>query len=724
MRARGALLAAWLLVAAAMGLAQDGRPGGAGGGATPPPPGADKVIALLDVGFNGVVPAGSWAPVRVLLSGGDEPLEGVVRIAIDGGDRRLSVVAPAATTPGRESAIPLVAFLPAGLRGIDVAFSARGRGTIASASYRVLPGAGQVAMTPATDAPVFLGVGCASLARAWETSPDQPERPGGRLWSPEVASAVAAGPGLGYRLPTSPMAYTGLAAIVLDGQRLDRIEPAAKRALADWTRGGGRLVVVNASARGLESLLGDGLPRGPAIQDPRPVPAPRGGGTVVARPLLAQSLPPGWRESGQAPGGGRMRMQGPLGLGWLTLSAWDPDELAAAGDPDSADAAWGELLADAREAHEQLRLTVNNRSGWSLSPRMASLAFAFQLVGEAPAVGAGAFAVIFAMMALLAGAMGLGDRLVLRRLGLTRLWWVVAVGWIALATLGALIAPRIVRSGPTLVSRVEVVDAATPGLAGVDPGRATAWRAASTGVFLNQADRIDLDGLPPGAHVVPQMAPFFSGYGPTGGVGVEGLAMAVAPDGTPRPLNPTGRLWTLRVFRERGIDQRGLAATVERAEGTYAVRLRGVAGEEVVRATLHAGGAWYELQPPRSPGRGGTAQWTADMDAPLAGAPSAWSITESERDQGWWDWSRSLSEGILRPGSLFALPGAGERGAALAALGGDQRSAVVYVYTRSQRPVVASVVGQRFQTHTLHRVAAAVAGSSGQEPAQPAGGGR
>jgi len=653
---------------------------------------------LLDFGFSGVLPAGEWAPVRIAVSPMEEAVEAIARIRIstrDGGS--ITSFVPVTSTPGRETLVPTTLWIPPVMTGVVVDLISQDRGPIASTRYGTLSGAQSIQLPMPSPMPIILGVGTPSLRLAFGVENYQREffGPGAealreRASVARVASAVPPSVGAPPWLPSQAKAYSGVSAVVVDGQVAQRLTPASLEALREWILSGGRLVLVNADNSALQRVLGNQAPQGLSMSPPASLelPAALGGpAAVLARGIDAVSWPAGWSPLPAAPD---LAAQGPVGLGWVMLLGFDPDSLAEGGRAQAVELAWhgtlGEMiLGDLEDGRGRL-----GRTRWEDTP-MRELAerMALAWVSRAPTVGIGAFATIFIMMIALAFLIGPVDRVVLKRLGKLHRWWLAALIWIGLATIGAWILPTKVRSGPTTSNTIRIVDALdTPD----EPTRA--WQVSVNGMFFNRPVRLDMTDLDADAWLAPMIDPWDA-------TSIGSLSMT--PRGnTMKPGPITARLWTTRAYQQSGPTAPTLRARLELDNGLYRLTLRGDGADSIRSLTVNTRGQWLHALPGGSAERrDGELRLNASI-ADLTGVPPDEFDPNSV-------WTRRYDYGNEPPrpdpGVVSVLEGPQRRAAALAALGSESDWAVVYASWTDEHPLFGSSVGEEFSTMWVYRIA-------------------
>ena len=658
---------------------------------------------LLDLGFAGQLPGGQWAPVRVIVSPMDDAVEAVARITIrTPSNDTITTLVPVDTTPSKETVVPTTMWIPPSITSISVELMQRGGGRITSTAYGAIAGAQAIQIDPPpTQMPIILGVGSPSLRMAFGNENYQREFIGpleedlrNRVAVAKVAAAVPLRIGEAPWLPTAPAAYLGLAATVIDGRLALSLEPEGVRALRESVIAGGRVVIVNADNQALRAILGQHLPDGLGANPASPTPLPEalgGPGEIAARSFDAQSLPTGWKIVPQTEG---LAAQGPVGLGWVMVLGFDPDELADADLVSATEMAWhGTLAVMIQDDLDRGVNALGNR--WEdPSLRSAAATNALNWVSRAPAVGLGAFLAIFAMMVGLAIAIGPVDRFVLKRLGSLHRWWLAALAWIILATIGALILPPRVRSGPTSVSSVRVVDAWQS-----SDGATRAWQSSVDGMFMNTSATIGLDDIDEGSWLSPMVDPWQQ-------AGLGSLTMAPAGR-TMKPAPTTARLWTIRTFQQQGATTPPINASVQLDDDRYTLQLTGSIAGSVEVAAVRTSGQWLHVFPGSTPRRTGqSTEFVATRGDLNPHAPRQFNIEYALEHR--YEYMYPQYDGGARepePSLMLHLDGAGARGPALQALSDTDDWAVVYLKWRNEQPLIGSDVGETFSTMWVCRLA-------------------
>ncbi|GIW73624.1 MAG: hypothetical protein KatS3mg103_0146 [Phycisphaerales bacterium] len=680
---------------------------------------------LLDFGFEGEVRGGRWCPARIIVGVHDEPIQAVARITVHtprGG--RLTTMVPLATTPGRETIVPTTLWLHPGTMWIDVALLDRRGRAIVSTTYGQLAGAHALPLPNIASTPVIVGVHSPSLRTLTrDASSDLSQsflleasrytlRSEGRLERARIAQALPLRPQEPPWLAHTLMGYDMADVVVLDGQRVGMLEPTAIEALRQWVATGGRLVLAGCDNAALQRVLGPLRPAGVAFGavDRQAVPESLGGpGEVPGRVPLYESLPAGWKPLAAAPGLG---VHGPVGLGWALLLGIDPDSLAMQqGDP-AARRAWRATLQTLYRLDintiEQLEPRLASRMAWYGEPiEMTAQQMVYAWVTRMPEFGVGSFVVIFAMMIGLGLAIGPVDRMVLRRLGALHLWWMTCLGWIVLATIGSLILPTLVRSEPTRVRSLRIVDAIDPD----GQGRPLAYEHAYVGIAFGQSTLLDLDDLEPTSWLSPMAVGTSLGDEPM---------LEMVPSGRVMRPGPTpARMWTSRAFEVRGPTEPSLRASARVHDGELVCTLTGRDASRVDWAYVHTGGSWYALEP-RPDSSDARTRLIARLELPVLRsqtwtdpASGARSILMSDV----WREPRFPQDGLLPPAFALMLDGVRAHDPVMLALGEDPGWAVLYATFENDRTPIGGRLNADRRTQWVYRYAMPLRPASGGEPA-------
>ncbi|MGD9789343.1 MAG: hypothetical protein AB7Q00_06310 [Phycisphaerales bacterium] len=189
---------------------------------------------------------------------------------------------------------------------------------------------------------------------------------------------------------------------------------------------------------------------------------------------------------------------GPVGLGMVTLVGCDPTDVPRIVHSGASAMVWDALLSPTLD-HLWKGLNDARESGnwyWdSYSPRASSdirsaqaIVNCLESVSVIPPVGHGTFLTLGLVVLALGLLLGPGDMLWLRFMKWRQHWWITALGWIVLATLGAWYLPRIVRAAPSAMFRLTQEDAIVD-----ESGNTLVWRDGVTGVFAGRYLQMNIE---------------------------------------------------------------------------------------------------------------------------------------------------------------------------------------------------------------------------------------
>lgn len=189
---------------------------------------------------------------------------------------------------------------------------------------------------------------------------------------------------------------------------------------------------------------------------------------------------------------------GPVGLGMVTLVGFDPAAAPRIVHSGASAMVWDALLSPTlnglwKDVNEARANGVWYWDGYS--PRASSdirsaqaIVSCLESVSMIPPVGHGTFLTLGLVVLALGLLLGPGDMLWLKFMKWRQHWWITALGWIVLATLGAWYLPRIVRAAPSAMFRLTQEDAIVD-----ESGRTLAWRDGVTGVFAGRYVQVRLE---------------------------------------------------------------------------------------------------------------------------------------------------------------------------------------------------------------------------------------
>lgn len=260
-----------------------------------------------------------------------------------------------------------------------------------------------------------------------------------------------------------------------------------------------------------------------------------------------------WDTEGKA--GAGLMAEGPVGFGHVTVLGVEPARCAAVVSTRAAGAVWREALKPglADFLANVPRNDANNPGWayWQLGRTQSAINSCLEQLSGVPAVGAWV-AVIFGVgLLVLALLVGPVDMIALRRMQRGQHWWVSSLLWISLACAAAYFAPLVIRTSPTQVNRLSVVDHL------VIPGgeeRPVSMASGITAVFAGEAGMVKAKIDPASWWRGCAAEEYWYGFGRgSQGQGVAPTMQAAAGGATgSRRGNPMQALpmalWTFRAF--------------------------------------------------------------------------------------------------------------------------------------------------------------------------------
>jgi hypothetical protein len=589
--------------------------------------GALPEIARIDWGYDGALRAEAWNPVRVWLRS-DRAFSGMLTAEYtQDGSQSARVSVQAACTPGVDSPVELLILPASHCSTIALTLTLSGGGdSVRREIDAATTGLGFTMRAGPEGALTVLGLGATSVvANSGESAvrtrdfsspavpataaiPEKRER-----WS--YVSVVRAEAG---RMPLAWTGYDATGVVVVPGDLgMDPREGVDARALAalrDWVMQGGTLVVqVEGAGSAWARFVDDGLGMPVTVRESDAVelePRIRGLMSVAqerepieiaksAQGRLIELTESGrnagwtldWTNAGPTAGrGGDARAglmaHGPVGFGSVTLLGVDPSRVPATAKKDWQMSVWRRVLAERLFAGFSDNEAEFRRSwnwGWISSGKdeasRRGIAGYLNAITSVPVVGDGAFVGIAGCVVILALLVGPIDALGLRRLGMRQRSWATALAWIALASLGAYAAPRLVRTGKHAFNRGVVEDVIQPGEA--PGGGSLVARSGVTGIFGASPCVVRMSGSPAGTWW-RGVSPLQSWNSRRTWLAALPLAQRSAEGGGGRECAP-GALglsqWTYRTLADMSpvrVVQSGMGARVTREGAGWIVEVSGV----------------------------------------------------------------------------------------------------------------------------------------------------
>ncbi len=655
------------------------------------------------------------------------------------------IVTPFAATPNTPTPVQIVAALPEMTDEVTFTlFDERG-GRIQRLEYSTLAGSRSALLPPTLrpEDGLFLCVGKTSLPEAMRFWTDPSFiRPPGVSWrqsipSPDLgpltdderelawlrANAASVDPSA---LPLSWVAYDGVTVLVVDADAAASVDARALEAVRAWVEGGGRLLLLAHSAGSRwrswlpDGAAGDLVEIGEPVRSAPPAecltamedeaardridrlpdeaegevkarpPVPPAAESIIIRPI---ALTPAAEEEGwqvrwgvgrlSEPMVGHALAEGPLGLGWVTVLGFEPRTISNVLSARAAGAVWREALRTPASTWLESIPRAQN-PGWWMDRGSESQSAAVSLlsrIATLPVVGDAIFLAIALCMLGLALLVGPFDAFVLRRLGARQRSWITALGWIGLASAGAYAAPVLMRSGPSQIFRVSILDQVVS-----RPGRPVfaPCQTGLTGVFAAQSGETrfrdpDQSAWWRGVSAIQSYLPTQERIIGTVATTQDAAGgMLGASRGNPLERISLG-LWTFRAFMDRSRPG-PLLATVDRNGAEWVVTLSGLSPACVVAGYLRVGADWYPIPTSRFEQADGSRRWAVNGALAQHASPAGWHRAGAQEWQPWVGYQAQGAGITTRPGMAASLPGALERSLALDQRIASGRWAALYLY--------------------------------------------
>lgn len=383
-------------------------------------------------------------------------------------------------------------------------------------------------------------------------------------------------------LPERSVAYANVSALVAEAPLLARASATQRRALEDWLRAGGRLVVIPRSDGdlrdpALRGLLGD-VARGAALQSAARSP-------FVPEALTVVPLRCGADQRTEVFGCVR-----PFGFGRVVVAAYDLNAPSTATSPEvralvqaivsEASSSRSPATLLAHGAHEERSSEPSFFSGVERGVHFTALRAALD-PNENYRVGLVIASLLLVLYVLAVGP--LNFTFVARRgspvLALVTTPALAAIGLVLMLAVGAV--------GKGLRMRYRAVE-----LAEAVEGESRAVARRYTGYFLTRPAAFPLTGVPGGALT---MVP---------GAGGDVAPMGLDDGERIRLTQVRGRLWETLVAREDAVAPLGGTVTFERDDTRLVAVRNGLAEPLLGAVVVEPGGAFYRVGDIPAGGRG------------------------------------------------------------------------------------------------------------------------
>ncbi|MFT3686708.1 MAG: hypothetical protein QM783_17610 [Phycisphaerales bacterium] len=460
---------------------------------------ADAKLVGVRFGFDGMSPPERWSPLVVTIQPGEKAQSLEVTVEYPQDSTQTCVLsAPVATTPGRETTVPLLVCLPQSVGRIEVTLKRDGT-AISRGTFARSPGRDEQPTPPQTESGTVV-IGALDvrvrpeLLKLWTGEKD----PNG--YSMTMAEPAAILKVRATDLTQTWAGFDSLNILVTRQSTLDRLPTGTLDALATWVSSGGRLILITDSAGPTWKRF---VPTGVLAGDFEPVEPPATlqlEGLITAKPAQRISARPltvapsaaarGWRTGQTLDDHGALIASGPFGGGITLLVGADPTLLTAELNDAALDPLWQSLVR--RVAPDMLAHPLRNRyagvSSGDGPAAEAALRSAVDSVCDVPAVPGFVYTLIVVLAVGLTLAVSIVDFFVLGKLRSRHRSWLTAAAWTLLCATAAWVLPNIVRGRDTSLGRLAVIDA----LPQADPQTPSVWQTGVTTLFAASSGEVAL----------------------------------------------------------------------------------------------------------------------------------------------------------------------------------------------------------------------------------------
>lgn len=577
----------------------------------------DQVIITPAFGFDSIMPAERWGPIRFTITSPQRHLVGMLSLTYpQDGSQAFVASMPVTLTAGTPTPIDFVVCLPRTVDRITLSMrNDRGR-PVFTETFQIVNSGGPFANQAPTFVPpslvdqriTILSLGIDDLQEA------------GNLWSRSlfIPSAWNGGQQDGtlefeqrYRVSTLPpesafaswVAYDGLVALVADASSIGRLPERVRRELLHYLQGGGTLILrvddnSDAWRRWLPASSHWDLL---AVDERRPVEVPENLAVLVpprakaagfqsdetfditssltarAVRLTPRAVRLGFQPLWPIDDQRSLAARGPVGFGTLVVLGYDPAHLSGLRSASGAAAGWGATL-NAVIPHEP----PPTNGMWSYQYSSGASNRNVQAIAtliDSAVVGAGisGFTLALVVLILLAMAVAIGplDAILLKRRGLRHWSWLTASGWIALCSGCMLIFPALQRSDTSVLTRTVITDA----LLDENADAIVSWKTGLTVAYAGENGLMGPVDERSGAWwrgLSPLQVWYYAGNKETLSPLRAIQQPLPGPDGARAsclPELPSQRVWTVRATLDRAADLPTIVARLERTGSDCTVHL-------------------------------------------------------------------------------------------------------------------------------------------------------
>jgi hypothetical protein len=488
-----------------------------------------KVQLTADVGWSNRFRAGRWTPIYITLI--DSAPRQVILEVYSPTDRRYALRAIQSVAIG-PTPVTVPIYIPLSYRVDEATITVRDANTskrlddFILSDYPSYPGSAMAGPEPVEQGARFVAIsGSGGSERAVE----------GQLAHNTIKSCYIPPP----RLPAVAIGYDPLDLLVLSQPDLNKMAADQQRAIADWVRGGGSLVLwPGAEPVPSEGPIADILPATVGANQVISVDlaalqraglAPRFAklrGRALTQPA-ADAKP--IRLFGSRDAAGYRRW---IGYGQVVLLGTDLSQLTF-NNPEDARNLWRTVLAGVIDLPE-VENGQNSNAWVNESRRTIPVQKTMNWIGNIPGAGQFGFSYLAGTLLALMVIVGPVDWFVLKWMGKQPWTWVTITGWIAVVTLGAIYAGHVFKAGDMYYRTASVIDEA----AGV--------RVAATdlvGIYSPQTRGYELTTDPQGWWRPASEGQYYGG----GGLATEIACHQDYRGNTPYPM--TINVWNLRFLQ-------------------------------------------------------------------------------------------------------------------------------------------------------------------------------
>lgn len=504
-----------------------------------------RAAVSMDASFgwgDNMLPADRFAPIRITLRS-DKALGStlVLRYKQDA-TQYTQLTLPASTTPGKPTSFEFVASLPSDCETMTATLYDDKNRRIATTRWsNTLQPRTKPMPNPVGDQTIVViadqadngRLGGALVNTDRQTMLLKPVSSG--KWNQIVLAKKTL-----EEMPRNWAAYEGVAVVIINASAAGQLDPDTLRALQLWCEQGGTLLLiadtpgenlspwfdpalganpvvaaslqqVSISASIADFLPIDLIPSDEQDRDLHVLLSPESQpdhqpykpfrAVVSARPIELTNTAEhhNWQPIFLANPTTPLGARGPYGLGTMIVLGAPIENLASVASPETAELLWKYLLRSDvierlnRIRNEQMWDYIDSSGGdkseqdalHNAFDNLSDINFPVEIVFVAVALGT----------FLLALGVGPVNAIILKRCHKQHLAWAATLGWIALASVLAWLAPLLHQTGTTMLARTSVEDILMPIDFSAEP---IGWRSVTTALYPNKSGSITLDADPRG----------------------------------------------------------------------------------------------------------------------------------------------------------------------------------------------------------------------------------